>query len=108
MSGTFHTLEWVRIIADTVFLVLGVVPIGDRGALRQRSFASALAGPTAPLHRGRPMPRRHGTTMTTNPSTPTKALQTDGRTHRRVARQLLPHVCERVALQWRGRDLEAR
>jgi nitric oxide reductase subunit B len=27
MSGTFHTLEWVRILADTVFLALGVVPI---------------------------------------------------------------------------------
>ncbi len=27
MSGTFHTLEWVRIFADSVFLVLGVVPI---------------------------------------------------------------------------------
>ncbi len=27
MSGTFHTLEWVRIFADSVFLLLGVVPI---------------------------------------------------------------------------------
>ena len=27
MSGTFHTLEWVRIFADSVFLVFGVVPI---------------------------------------------------------------------------------
>ena len=27
MSGTFHTLEWVRIFADSVFLTLGVVPI---------------------------------------------------------------------------------
>jgi len=27
MSGTFHTLEWVRIFADMVFLALGVVPI---------------------------------------------------------------------------------
>jgi nitric oxide reductase subunit B len=27
MSGTFHTLEWVRIGADSVFLVVGVVPI---------------------------------------------------------------------------------
>ena len=27
MGGTFHTLEWVRIVADTVFLPLGVVPI---------------------------------------------------------------------------------
>jgi len=27
MSGTFHTLEWVRIFADSVFLTAGVVPI---------------------------------------------------------------------------------
>jgi nitric oxide reductase subunit B len=27
MSGTFHTLEWVRIFADLVFLTLGVAPI---------------------------------------------------------------------------------
>jgi nitric oxide reductase subunit B len=27
MTNTFHTLEWLRILADTVFLVLGVVPI---------------------------------------------------------------------------------
>jgi nitric oxide reductase subunit B len=27
MSGTFHTLEWVRIFADSVFLALGVAPI---------------------------------------------------------------------------------
>ena len=27
MSGTFHTLEWVRIFADSVFLVFGVMPI---------------------------------------------------------------------------------
>jgi nitric oxide reductase subunit B len=27
MSGTFHTLEWVRIFADAVFLLLGAVPI---------------------------------------------------------------------------------
>jgi len=27
MSGTFHALEWARIGADTVFLVLGVVPV---------------------------------------------------------------------------------
>ncbi len=26
-TGTFHTLEWVRIFADMVFLVVGVVPI---------------------------------------------------------------------------------
>jgi len=27
MAGTFHTLEWVRVLGDSVFLVLGVVPI---------------------------------------------------------------------------------
>jgi nitric oxide reductase subunit B len=27
MSGTFHTLEWVRAAADAVFLVVGVVPL---------------------------------------------------------------------------------
>jgi nitric oxide reductase subunit B len=27
MGGTFHLLEWLRILADTVFLLLGVVPI---------------------------------------------------------------------------------
>jgi nitric oxide reductase subunit B len=27
MSGTFHTLEWVRILADSVFLLAGVAPI---------------------------------------------------------------------------------
>ena len=27
MSGTFHTLEWVRIFADSIFLTLGVTPI---------------------------------------------------------------------------------
>ncbi len=27
MAGTFHTLEWVRILADSVFLVFGVAPM---------------------------------------------------------------------------------
>jgi nitric oxide reductase subunit B len=27
MSGTFHVLEWLRIFADSVFVLLGVVPI---------------------------------------------------------------------------------
>ena len=27
MTGTFHTLEWVRIFADLLFLTVGVVPI---------------------------------------------------------------------------------
>ncbi|HZM70048.1 MAG TPA: hypothetical protein VFB95_06740, partial [Candidatus Cryosericum sp.] len=26
-SGTFHLLEWIRMFADAVFLILGVVPI---------------------------------------------------------------------------------
>jgi nitric oxide reductase subunit B len=33
MSGTFHTLEWVRVAGDTVFIVLGALPIA-LGALR--------------------------------------------------------------------------
>ena len=27
MNGASHTLEWVRVVADTTFLVFGVVPI---------------------------------------------------------------------------------
>jgi nitric oxide reductase subunit B len=27
MAGTFHTLEWLRIVADSVFLLLGVFPL---------------------------------------------------------------------------------
>jgi nitric oxide reductase subunit B len=27
MSGTFHALEWARVAADGVFLVIGVVPL---------------------------------------------------------------------------------
>ena len=27
MSGTFHTLEWARVVADSVFLAIGVVPL---------------------------------------------------------------------------------
>ena len=27
MTGPYHTLEWIRVIADTTFLVFGVVPI---------------------------------------------------------------------------------
>ena len=33
MSGMFHTLEWIRAAGDTVFIVLGAVPIA-LGALR--------------------------------------------------------------------------
>ncbi|WP_243301122.1 nitric-oxide reductase large subunit [Geothrix oryzisoli] len=27
MGGTFHTLEWIRIVADTIFLLAGALPI---------------------------------------------------------------------------------
>jgi nitric oxide reductase subunit B len=27
MGGTFHTLEWIRIVGDLVFLLVGVVPL---------------------------------------------------------------------------------
>jgi nitric oxide reductase subunit B len=27
MSGTFHTLEWVRIVADLTFLLAGALPL---------------------------------------------------------------------------------
>jgi nitric oxide reductase subunit B len=27
MSGPFHTLEWVRLVGDGVFLVAGVMPL---------------------------------------------------------------------------------
>jgi nitric oxide reductase large subunit len=27
MAGTFHALEWLRIVADTTFLVVGAVPM---------------------------------------------------------------------------------
>jgi nitric oxide reductase subunit B len=37
MSGTFHKLEWIRVAGDTVFLVLGALPIA-LGVLR--SFLS--------------------------------------------------------------------
>lgn len=40
MSGTFHTLEWVRIFADMVFLALGAVPI-LMAALRSLSVRDA-------------------------------------------------------------------
>ncbi len=44
MSGTFHALEWARIVADTVFLVLGVVPMVI-AVLYGARFTSALAEP---------------------------------------------------------------
>ncbi len=33
MSGTFHTLEWVRVAGDTVFLVFGALPIAVAAVL---------------------------------------------------------------------------
>jgi nitric oxide reductase subunit B len=27
MGGTYHTLEWIRIVGDLIFLLLGAVPI---------------------------------------------------------------------------------
>jgi nitric oxide reductase subunit B len=44
-TGTFHTLEWIRIGADTVFLVFGVVPIlfAAVRSIRHRDAARAAA-----------------------------------------------------------------
>jgi len=44
MSGTFHKLEWIRVAGDTVFLVLGALPIA-LGVLR--SFLSREATASA-------------------------------------------------------------
>ena len=43
-SGAFHTLEWVRIFADSVFLVLGVAPIlvAALRSLRRRDAPRAM------------------------------------------------------------------
>jgi hypothetical protein len=27
MTGTFHTVEWIRIVGDLIFLLCGVFPI---------------------------------------------------------------------------------
>jgi nitric oxide reductase subunit B len=45
MRGTFHALEWVRVAGDTVFLVLGVLPIAV-AALRSfvKRDAEVVAG----------------------------------------------------------------
>ncbi|HEX5011297.1 MAG TPA: cbb3-type cytochrome c oxidase subunit I [Planctomycetota bacterium] len=48
MTGLFHTLEWVRMAADTVFLVVGVVPLvlaTLRLVLARRSAGPAAVGP---------------------------------------------------------------
>jgi len=46
MSGTFHTLEWVRVFADSVLLLLGVVPI-FLAALRSLAERDAPREPDA-------------------------------------------------------------
>jgi nitric oxide reductase subunit B len=40
-SGTFHTLEWVRIVADMIFLIVGALPIviASLRSLRRRDAA---------------------------------------------------------------------
>jgi len=42
MSGTFHVLEWIRVAGDTVFLVLGALPIA-LAALRSYFLRGARA-----------------------------------------------------------------
>ena len=42
MTGAFHALEWVRVAGDTVFLVLGALPIAI-GALRSGVWALGQA-----------------------------------------------------------------
>jgi nitric oxide reductase subunit B len=44
-SGTFHTLEWIRVGADTVFLAFGVIPIliAAVQSMRRRDAARAAA-----------------------------------------------------------------
>ncbi len=46
MHGLFHTLEWVRVGGDTIFLVLGAFPIAI-GALRATLFAPRGEEPPA-------------------------------------------------------------
>jgi nitric oxide reductase subunit B len=29
MSGTYHTLEWLRVVADVTFLLAGAVPLAS-------------------------------------------------------------------------------
>ena len=43
MSGTFHALEWIRVAGDTVFIVLGAVPIavGTLRAFARRELEGA-------------------------------------------------------------------
>jgi nitric oxide reductase subunit B len=46
MSGTFHVLEWIRLAGDTVFLVLGALPIAVatvRAVLRREPAAGSAA-----------------------------------------------------------------
>jgi nitric oxide reductase subunit B len=45
-SGTFHTLEWIRVGADTIFLVFGAAPIliAAVRSMARRDAARAIAG----------------------------------------------------------------
>ena len=47
-SGTFHALEWARIVADMVFLVFGAVPIF------LVTMRSVLVSPSSPTLRSAP------------------------------------------------------
>jgi nitric oxide reductase subunit B len=47
MSGTFHTLEWVRVVGDGVFLLVGVVPLVLAVALLVASGRRHAEGPIA-------------------------------------------------------------
>ncbi len=50
MTGPYHTLEWVRVVADTTFLVVGVFPIVIatlRSVLPRRGGAARAALPAA-------------------------------------------------------------
>ena len=61
MSGTFHTLEWARSAADTVFLVVGVVPAGRGG--RGPAPRLAQARGSRPVTAARPQPPERPATV---------------------------------------------
>jgi hypothetical protein len=52
LSGTFHALEWARIVADTVFLLFGVVPLVV-ATLRSIRWPSSPALPSVTLPRAK-------------------------------------------------------
>jgi hypothetical protein len=43
MTGWYHTLEWVRVAGDTVFIVLGAVPIALAALRTFRNLAPESA-----------------------------------------------------------------